>query len=217
MRSIPGMVVMSPADDVEARAMVKAAYEYVGPVYMRFGRASVPVIHQEENFSFQIGKGEVLMDGSDVAIIATGLLSYEALEAGKALSGPDLLLCGHHSGSGGGGGHFSAACREENRFSTPRQFLNPGCTGLSSPAGHHLRRDGGGFDRGEAAGGAGLPLLRSPLPKPDGGGRRIGVGHGALPARPDWQGFLLTRNTWPIPPGGNLGGPVWCPMACRAP
>ncbi|MDD6297688.1 MAG: transketolase family protein, partial [Firmicutes bacterium] len=72
MRSIPGMVVMSPADDVEARAMVKAAYEYVGPVYMRFGRAAVPVIH-EEDYQFEIGKGEVLKDGKDVAMIANGL------------------------------------------------------------------------------------------------------------------------------------------------
>ena len=85
MRTIPGMVVMSPSDDVEARAMVKAAYEHEGPVYMRFGRSAVPVFHEEDGFTFQIGKGEVLMDGSDVAIIATGLLSYEALEAGKAL------------------------------------------------------------------------------------------------------------------------------------
>ena len=85
MRSIPGMVVMSPADDVEARAMVKAAYEYVGPVYMRFGRAAVPVFHEEEGYTFQIGKGEVLQDGSDVAIIANGLMVAEAVEAGKAL------------------------------------------------------------------------------------------------------------------------------------
>ena len=86
MRSIPGMVVMSPADDVEARAMVKAAYEYVGPVYMRFGRSAVPVIHEEEGYTFQIGKGEVLTEGSDVAIIANGLLVAEALEAAKALA-----------------------------------------------------------------------------------------------------------------------------------
>ena len=85
MRSIPGMVVMSPADDVEARAMVKAAYEYVGPVYIRFGRAAVPVFHQEEGYSFQIGKGEVLTEGKDVAIIANGLMVYEALQAAEAL------------------------------------------------------------------------------------------------------------------------------------
>ena len=84
MRSIPGMVVMSPADEVEARAMTKAAYEYVGPVYMRFGRSPVPVIH-DQDFTFQIGKGEVLTQGSDVAIIANGLLVAEALEAAKTL------------------------------------------------------------------------------------------------------------------------------------
>ena len=85
MRSIPGMVVMSPADDVEARVAVKAAYEYEGPVYLRFGRLAVPVFHDEANFKFEIGKGEVLQDGSDVAIIANGLLVNEAIEAGKAL------------------------------------------------------------------------------------------------------------------------------------
>ncbi len=84
MRSIPGMVVMSPADDVEAQAMVKAAYEHEGPVYMRFGRAAVPVIH-EEGYNFQIGKGEVLREGSDVAILANGLLTYEALVAAEEL------------------------------------------------------------------------------------------------------------------------------------
>ena len=85
MRSIPGMVVMSPSDDVEARAMVKAAYEHKGPVYMRFGRSGVPVFHEEEGYSFQIGKGEVLRQGSDVAIIANGPLVAEALEAAAQL------------------------------------------------------------------------------------------------------------------------------------
>ncbi len=85
MRTIPGMVVMSPSDDVEARAMVKAAYEHVGPVYIRFGRAAVPVIH-EEGAPFQIGKGEILRDGTDVAIIANGLLVAEALDAAEELA-----------------------------------------------------------------------------------------------------------------------------------
>ncbi len=85
MRAIPGMVVMSPADDVEARAMVRAAYEYVGPVYMRFGRAAVPVIHGDD-FRFEIGRGETLRDGDDVAIIANGLMAAEALEAAEALA-----------------------------------------------------------------------------------------------------------------------------------
>lgn len=85
MRTIPGMVVMCPSDDVEARAAVKAAYAHQGPVYMRFGRLPVPVFHSEDNFSFEIGKGEVLLDGSDVAILATGLMSWEALKAGEWL------------------------------------------------------------------------------------------------------------------------------------
>ena len=85
MRSIPGMVVMSPSDDVEARAAVKAAYEHQGPVYLRFGRLAVPVFHDEADFKFEIGKGEVLQDGSEVAILANGLLVNEAVEAGKAL------------------------------------------------------------------------------------------------------------------------------------
>ena len=86
MRSIPGMVVMSPADDVEARAMVQAAYEHKGPVYMRFGRSAVPVIHDEATFKFQIGKGEVLREGSDAAILANGLMVAEALNAAELLA-----------------------------------------------------------------------------------------------------------------------------------
>ena len=85
MRSIPGMVVMSPVDDVEAKAMVYAAYEHEGPVYMRFGRAAVPVIH-EEGYNFQIGKGEILRDGTHVAIIANGLMVYEAIVAAEELA-----------------------------------------------------------------------------------------------------------------------------------
>ena len=85
MRSIPGMVVMSPSDDIEARAAVKAAYYYDGPVYLRFGRLAVPVFHNEETFTFEIGKGEQLAEGNDVAIIATGLMVNEALVAAEAL------------------------------------------------------------------------------------------------------------------------------------
>ena len=86
MRSIPGMVVMSPADDVEARAAVKAAYEHQGPVYLRFGRLAVPVFHDESTFRFEIGKGELLREGGDVAILANGLLVNEALMAAEALA-----------------------------------------------------------------------------------------------------------------------------------
>ena len=85
MRSIPGMVVMSPADDVEARAMVKAAYLHEGPVYMRFGRSGVPVFH-DDSYKFEIGKGEIVKDGTDVAIIANGLMVYEAMTAAQQLA-----------------------------------------------------------------------------------------------------------------------------------
>ena len=85
MRTIPGMVVMSPADSVEAEAMVRAAYEYDGPVYMRTGRSPVPVFHAPD-FKFQIGKGEVLREGTDVAIIGNGLLLAEAVVAAEELA-----------------------------------------------------------------------------------------------------------------------------------
>ena len=85
MRSIPGMTVICPADDVEAKAAVKAAYEMNGPVYLRFGRLAVPVFHSED-YKFEIGKGEVVKDGTDVAIIANGLLVYEAIQAAETLA-----------------------------------------------------------------------------------------------------------------------------------
>ena len=84
MRSIPGMVVICPADGVEAEAAVKAAYEYQGPVYLRMGRLAVPVFH-EDGFAFKIGKGEIMREGTDIAIIANGLMTYEAIKAGEAL------------------------------------------------------------------------------------------------------------------------------------
>ena len=90
MRSIPGMVVMSPADDVEAKAMVKAAYEHDGPVYMRFSRYGASVIHDPDSFTFEIGKGEVLREGTDVDLIANGLLVAEALEAANLLAGQGI-------------------------------------------------------------------------------------------------------------------------------
>ena len=85
MRTIPGMVVINPADDVEARAAVKAAVEYVGPVYLRFGRLAVPVFNDAENYKFEIGKGIVLKEGTDVTIFATGLEVNESMEAAKML------------------------------------------------------------------------------------------------------------------------------------
>ena len=84
MRTIPGMVVMCPSDDVETRACVKAAYEHEGPVYIRTGRLAVPVFH-EENYEFKIGKGEMLHEGNDITIVATGLMVKEAMDAAKIL------------------------------------------------------------------------------------------------------------------------------------
>lgn len=86
MRTIPGMVVINPADDIEAKAAVKAAYEYDGPVYLRFGRLAVPVINDNADYKFEIGKGLVLREGTDVSIIATGLEVNFALEAAEMLA-----------------------------------------------------------------------------------------------------------------------------------
>ena len=85
MRTIPGMTIISPADDVEARAAVKAAYEFEGPVYLRFGRLAVPVFNDEASYKFEIGKGVLLREGSDVTIVATGLEVNESVEAAKVL------------------------------------------------------------------------------------------------------------------------------------
>ena len=86
MRAIPGMVVINPSDAVEARAAVQAAIEYVGPVYLRFGRAAVPIINDREDYKFEIGKGELLREGSDVTIVATGICVSSALEAADKLA-----------------------------------------------------------------------------------------------------------------------------------
>ena len=85
MRTIPGMVVINPSDDVEAKAAVKAAYEYEGPVYLRFGRLAVPVINDHADYKFEIGKGVVLQEGTDITLIATGLEVAETIEAAKML------------------------------------------------------------------------------------------------------------------------------------
>lgn len=85
MRTIPGMVVINPSDDVEAKAAVYAAYEHEGPVYLRFGRLAVPVINDRPDYTFELGKGITLKEGNDITIIATGLCVYESLEAAKML------------------------------------------------------------------------------------------------------------------------------------
>ena len=86
MRTIPGMVVISPADDVEAKAAVRAAAEYYGPVYLRFGRLAVPVFNDPETYKFELGKGIVLREGKDVTIVATGLCVAESLAAAEQLA-----------------------------------------------------------------------------------------------------------------------------------
>ena len=86
MRTIPGMVVINPSDDIEAKAAVQAAYEHVGPVYMRFGRLAVPVINDKPDYKFELGKGVVLREGKDVTIIATGLPVANCLEAAEKLA-----------------------------------------------------------------------------------------------------------------------------------
>ena len=86
MRTIPGMVILNPADDVEAKACVKAAYEYNGPVYLRFGRLAVPVINDNPDYKFELGKGVVLRKGKDLTIVATGLCVSSALEAAEKLA-----------------------------------------------------------------------------------------------------------------------------------
>ena len=86
MREIPGMIVINPSDDVEARAAVEAAYRHDGPVYLRFGRLAVPVINDHADYKFEIGKGVVLKEGSDVSLIATGLEVNETLQAAEMLA-----------------------------------------------------------------------------------------------------------------------------------
>lgn len=99
MRAIPGMVVINPADDVEARAAVAAAYAYEGPVYLRFGRLAVPVFNDPDTYQFEIGKGVVLREGTDCTIIATGLCVSESIEAAKMLAeqGIDAQLINIHT------------------------------------------------------------------------------------------------------------------------
>lgn len=99
MRTIPGMVILNPANDVEAKACVKAAYEYNGPVYLRFGRLAVPVINDRPDYKFELGKGVVLREGKDVTIVATGLCVSSALEAAEKLAadGIDAKIINIHT------------------------------------------------------------------------------------------------------------------------
>ena len=133
MRSIPGMTVLCPSDDVEARAAVKAAYEHEGPVYLRFGRLAVPVFHDKATFKFEIGKGEQLTEGSDVAIFATGL------EVGEALTAAEQLKKRGHPGPGHQPLYHQASGRGDRREGGPgvrcrrhlRGAQHPGWSGRS--------------------------------------------------------------------------------------
>ena len=92
MRTIPGMTVINPADDTEAKAAVAAVMELDGPCYLRFGRLAVPVINDPETYKFELGKGVQLRDGSDVTVIATGLMVNEALQAAETLAGEGISV-----------------------------------------------------------------------------------------------------------------------------
>lgn len=99
MRTIPGMVVINPCDDIEARAAVRAAYQYNGPVYLRFGRLALPIINDNKDYKFEIGKGVLLKEGKDVTVVATGLEVSESLEAVRKLEaeGIDAELINIHT------------------------------------------------------------------------------------------------------------------------
>lgn len=90
MRTIPGMTVINPADDVEAKAAVLAMVDYVGPTYMRFGRLATPIFNDKDTYKFELGKGVQLRDGDDITIVATGLMVAQALEAADALKGQGI-------------------------------------------------------------------------------------------------------------------------------
>ncbi len=92
MRTIPGMIIINPSDDIEAKAAVKAAYEIDGPVYMRFGRLAVPVINDNADYKFEVGKGVLLKDGTDITILATGLEVGESLKAAESLEADGISV-----------------------------------------------------------------------------------------------------------------------------
>lgn len=92
MRTIPGMTIINPSDDIEAKAAVKAAYEMEGPVYLRFGRLAVPVINDRDDYKFEIGKGVVLKEATDLTLIATGLEVAESLAAAEKLEADGISV-----------------------------------------------------------------------------------------------------------------------------
>ena len=97
MRTIPGMTVICPSDDIEAKAAVEAAYNYEGPVYLRFGRLAVPIVNENPDYKFEIGKGNVMKEGSDITVIATGLCVAECLKAQELLPDVDMEIINIHT------------------------------------------------------------------------------------------------------------------------
>lgn len=120
MRTIPGMVVINPSDDIEAKAAVKAAYEHQGPVYLRFGRLAVPVINDRPDYKFELGKGVVLREGKDLTIIATGLPVNNCLEAAEKLAadGIDAKVINIHTIKPLDGELVAAAAKETGKVVT---------------------------------------------------------------------------------------------------
>ena len=144
MRSIPGMTVICPADDIEARAAVRAAYAMEGPVYLRFGRLAVPVFHDEANYHFELGKGEQLTEGNDIAIIATGLMVNEARMAAEQLAAKEcgkVITAEEHNVIGGLGEAVCAVLSE--KLPTPvRRVGVQDVFGCSGPAWDLLKKFG---------------------------------------------------------------------------
>ena len=169
MRTIPGMTVVSPADDVEARAAVEAAMTHKGPMYMRFGRLAVPVLFDKNTYKFELGKGAVLADGKDVTIVATGVMVGMALEARELLANEGIsarvinihtikpideelivatakktgcvVTCEEHNVIGGLGEAVSAVLSEKCPTPVTRIGVND-CFGHSGPAVELLKEFG---------------------------------------------------------------------------
>ena len=165
MRTIPGMVVICPSDDVEAKAAVHAAVEYEGPVYLRFGRLAVPVINDKPDYKFEIGKGVVLREGKDLTIVATGLPVAESLAAADMLAkdGIDALVINIHTIKPLDKDLIIAAAKETGKVVTVEEHSVIGglggavCEALSENAPTPVLRIGMNDVFGES--GAAVPLL----------------------------------------------------------
>ena len=141
MRTIPGMVVMNPSDDVEAKAAVKAALDHEGPVYIRFGRLAVPVINDRPDYKFELGKGVVLREGKDVTLVATGLEVSETLAAAEKLAadGIDAKVINIHTIKPLDEELIAAAAKETGKVVTIEEHSVIGGLGSVSVQKHQLR------------------------------------------------------------------------------